>query len=160
MLVCLTAYYFFPESKLPANAVIDNIIVLKSHKQLLAYSESQLIKTYIISLGFCPVGKKAIEHDGKTPEGKYFINAKNPHSVCHKNLGISYPAKADIAKAKQLNMPPGGDIKIHGLSNGAGFVSKFHRWYNWTDGCIGLTDTEIDDLYAHTPIGTPIEIRP
>lgn len=157
--VGLTIYYFFPESKLPANVNIDKIVVLKSRKQLLVYSGGKLLKTYPISLGFCPVGKKEVEHDGKTPEGLYFINAKNPHSVCHKNLGISYPNKTDILNAKNKGQAPGGDIKIHGLSNGHGFIGKFHRWRNWTDGCIGLTDAEVDELYTHTVIGTPIEIH-
>jgi len=159
-IVGLAIYYFFPEGKLPANASIDKMIVLKSRKQLLVYSGGKLLKAYPISLGFCPVGKKEFEHDGKTPEGLYFINAKNPHSVCYKNLGISYPNNADILNAKNKDKAPGGDIKIHGLSNGHGFIGKFHRWLNWTDGCIGLTDAEVDELYNHTPIGTPIEIKP
>jgi murein L,D-transpeptidase YafK len=160
LIVGLTFYYFFPESKLPANASIDKMVVLKSRKQLLVYSGGKLVKTYSISLGFCPVGKKEFEHDGKTPEGLYFINAKNPQSVCYKNLGISYPNKADILNAQNKGKAPGGDIKIHGLSNGRGFIGKFHRWLNWTDGCIGLTDAEVDELYNHTPVGTPIEIKP
>lgn len=159
-IVGLTVYYFFPESKLPTNVSIDKMIVFKSHKQLLVYSGGKLLKAYTISLGFCPIGKKELEHDGKTPEGSYFINAKNPHSVCYKNLGISYPNKTDILNARNQGKAPGGDIKIHGLSNGHGFIGKFHLWLNWTDGCIGLTDTEVDELYEHTPIGTPIEIRP
>ncbi|MBW4888835.1 L,D-transpeptidase family protein [Mucilaginibacter sp. HMF5004] len=160
IILCLATYYFFPESKLPVYTAIDKILVLKSRKQLLVYSHGKLIKTYTISLGFCPKGKKQVEHDGKTPEGLYYINAKNPHSVCYKNLGISYPSKADILKAQQLNKPTGGDIKIHGLSNKADFIGKFHRWYNWTDGCIGVTNNEIDELYNHIAIGTPIEIKP
>lgn len=156
----LTIYYFLPESELPANASIDKIVVLKSRKQLLVYSDEKLLKTYTISLGFCPVGKKEFENDGRTPEGLYLINAKNPHSVCYKNLGISYPNQTDIRNAKNKGKIPGGDIKIHGLKNGHGFIGKFHRWRDWTDGCIGLTDAEVDELYDHTPIGTPIEIKP
>lgn len=158
-IVGLIIYYFLPESKLPANAKIDKMVVVKSRKQLLVCSGGELLKTYTISLGFCPIGKKEVEHDGKTPEGSYFINAKNPHSVCYKNLGISYPNKADILNAKNKGQEPGGDIKIHGLSNGHGFIGKFHRWRNWTDGCIGLTNAEVDELYEHTAIGTPIEIK-
>jgi len=156
----LAVYYFFPESRLPANVSIDKMVVFKSRKQLQVYSGGKLLKIYPISLGFCPVGKKEAERDGKTPEGSYFINAKNPHSICYKNLGISYPNKADILNAKNKGKAPGGDIKIHGLSNRHRFIGKFHRWRNWTDGCIGLTDAEVDELYEHTTIGTPIEIKP
>ena len=127
---------------------------------MLLYTNNHLVKTYTISLGFCPVGKKQVAGDGKTPEGDYTINAKNPNSACHKNLGISYPDKNDIAKAKLLGKDTGGDIKIHGLKNGHGFIGKFQRWRDWTDGCIGVTDDEIDDLYAHVAVGTPIQIKP
>src|ERR1700678_2560084 len=82
----LVIYYFLPERKLPTYITIDKLVVLKSKRQLLAYSKGKLIKTYKISLGFCPKGKKEFENDGKTPEGLYFINDKNPNSVCHKNL--------------------------------------------------------------------------
>jgi murein L,D-transpeptidase YafK len=156
----LIIYYFLPESKLPANITIDKLVVLKSARQLLAYSKQRLIKTYKISLGFSPLGKKTFDGDGKTPEGLYNIDDKNPNSVCHKNLGISYPSKQDILNAKKAGLSAGGAIKIHGLSNGKGFIGKFHRWYDWTDGCIALTNAEIDDLYNHTPIGTPIELKP
>ncbi|EHQ28535.1 L,D-transpeptidase family protein [Mucilaginibacter paludis] len=159
LLTGLTGYYFMPEPKLPAHITIDKMIAIKSRRQLLVYAQGKLIKTYAISLGSCPAGKKQFEHDGKTPDGVYFINAKNPNSVCHKNLGISYPNQADVQQAKKFKLPTGGDIKIHGLTNGLGFIGKFHRWYNWTAGCIALTNAEIDDLYSHTPIGTPIEIR-
>jgi murein L,D-transpeptidase YafK len=156
----LVTYYFLPENKLPPNVIIDKMVVLKSGRQLLVYSGGKLIKTYKISLGFSPKGKKAFDGDGKTPEGLYFIDNKNPNSVCHRNLGISYPSKQDILNAKKAGLPAGGAIKIHGLSNGKGFIGKFHRWYGWTDGCIGVTNEEIDELYSHTPIGTPIEIKP
>lgn len=160
LIASIIIYYFLPEEKLPANITIDNIIVLKSHRQLSVYSNGRLIKVYRISLGSCPIGKKKFANDGKTPEGHYFINAKNPHSVCYKNLGISYPNQNDILNARKLNISTGGDIKIHGISNRLGFIGKFQRWYNWTAGCIALTNTEVDDLYNHTPIGTPIEIKP
>jgi murein L,D-transpeptidase YafK len=160
LIASLVIYYFLPESRLPPNITIDKLVVLKSKRQLLAYSKRQLIKTYKISLGFSPLGKKAFDGDGKTPEGHYSINDKNPNSVCHKNLGISYPGKQDVLNAKKAGLPAGGAIKIHGLSNGKGFIGKFHRWYDWTDGCIAVTNDEIDDLYNHTPIGTPIEIKP
>ena len=156
----LTVYYFYPEDKLSANIIIDKLVVYKSKRQLLAYSNGKLEKTYKISLGKQPIGDKEFEGDNKTPEGVYFINDKNPNSGYHKNLGVSYPNKDDIKNAKQLGKPVGGDVKIHGLSNKTGFISKFHRWYDWTQGCIAVTDVEIDELYNAVKIGAKIEINP
>ena len=156
----LTVYYFYPGNQLLTNIQIDNIIVYKSQRQLLAYSNGQLIKIYKISLSSRPIGDKEFEGDKKTPEGVYFINDKNPNSDYHKNLGISYPDKDDIEKAKRLGKSTGGDVKIHGLRNGFGFISKFQRWYDWTAGCIALTNEEIDELYSAVKIGARIEIKP
>lgn len=156
----LTVFYFYPEDNLPIGTQIDKLVVYKSKRQLLAYSNGQLVKTYKISLGRQPIGDKEFEGDKKTPEGLYFINDKNPNSGYHKNLGISYPNKDDIEHAKRLGMPTGGDIKIHGLRNKTGFIGKFHRWFDWTLGCIALTNEEIDELYKAVKIGTPIGIKP
>lgn len=153
-------YYFYPEDKLPAGIQIDKLVVYKSKRQLLAYSKGQLLKTYKISLGRQPIGDKEFEGDKKTPEGLYFINDKNPKSGYHKNLGISYPDRNDIENAQRLGKPTGGEVKIHGLRNRTGFISKFHRWYDWTLGCIAVTDKEIDELYNAVKIGTQIEIKP
>ena len=90
----------------------------------------------------------------------YTINAKNDKSGYHKNLGISYPNKTDIAHAKLLGKSPGGDVKIHALKNGLGAINKFQRLINWTNGCIALTNSEVDELYASVSIGTKIEIKP
>lgn len=125
-----------------------------------AYANEQLVKTYSISLGGSPVGDKQYEGDNRTPEGIYKINDKNPNSGYHKNLGISYPDSTDLQQAIALGKPAGGDIKIHGLRNGTGIISKFHRWHDWTKGCMAVTNAEIDELYSAVPIGTVIEIKP
>ena len=160
LLTGLMTYYFYPEDKLSSDIQIDKIVVNKSKRELLAYSNGQLQKTYKISLGRQSVGAKEIEGDKKTPEGIYFINDKNPNSGYHKNLGISYPDKDDIENARRLGKPAGGDIKIHGIRNKIGFISKFHRWFDWTLGCIAVTNEEIDELYRAVKIGTLIEIKP
>ncbi|RBQ02370.1 L,D-transpeptidase family protein [Pedobacter miscanthi] len=152
-------YNLYPEKELPLHTEIDYILVKKSDRQLLAYSKQKLVKTYEISLGDNPVGHKEYEGDEKTPEGIYTINAKNPNSGYHKNLGISYPNAKDMAKAKLLGKNPGGDIKIHGLRNRLGFIGKFQRFLDWTNGCMALTDSEVDELYDSVKIGTKIEIR-
>jgi len=160
IVVGATIYNLYPEKKLPANTEIDYIVVKKSDRELLAYSKHRLIKTYQISLGDSPVGHKAYEGDKKTPEGIYTINAKNPNSGYHKNLGVSYPNSKDIAHAKLFGKPVGGDIKIHGIRNNFGFIGKFQRFSDWTNGCMALTNSEVDELYASIKIGTRIDIRP
>lgn len=159
-LLCLLAYYFYPEKTLPRHCHIDKIVVLKSKRQMMVYEKGNILKTYKISLGYRPIGDKKYEGDSRTPEGCYIIYGKNPNSLCHKNLGISYPNENDIKEAKAMGRNPGGNIKIHGLLNGRGYLRKFHRWKDWTNGCIGVTDNEIDDLYCHVLIRARIEILP
>ncbi|RRJ92561.1 L,D-transpeptidase family protein [Flavobacterium macacae] len=155
----VATYYIYPEAKLPKGKIIDRIEVLKSQRKMLVYSEGELLKTYTISLGKNPIGHKEFEGDFKTPEGIYEINAKNPNSGYHKNLGVSYPNEKDIAHSKSLGKPTGGDIKIHGIRNGAGSISKFQRWKDWTAGCIAVTNEEMDELYESVKIGATIEIK-
>jgi murein L,D-transpeptidase YafK len=156
----LATYYFYPYSKIPGGVTIDKIIVVKSAHKMFVYSRGALVHTYTIAIGREPVGVKQFEGDHRTPEGIYFINAKNPSSAFHKNLGISYPNAADIATARRLGKPSGGDIKIHGLRNDQAYFGRFQRWRDWTNGCIALTNEEVDDLYAHTPVGTEVVIQP
>lgn len=156
----LFAYYLWPEDELPPNTTITKLVVYKSKRQLQAYSNHKLIKTYPIALGRQPIGHKQVEGDCKTPEGNYFISAKNPNSGYHKNLGVSYPNATDIKRAQQLGKPVGGEIKIHGLRNKTGGIGKFHRWFDWTLGCMAVTNKEMDELYNAVNIGTPIEIHP
>lgn len=159
-LAILSGYYFYPGIKLPKDIIIDRLVVYKSRHRMEAWSNGSFIKAYTISLGRNPVGHKEYEGDMRTPEGIYTINARNPHSAFHKNLGVSYPNDADRAHAASLGKLPGGDIKIHGLRNGRGYISKFHRFKNWTHGCIAVTNPEIDALYAAVKDGAVIEILP
>ena len=122
------------------------------------FSNRELLKTYKISLGKKPIGKKEFEGDKRTPEGIYYINDKNSESGYHLNLGISYPNELDKEHADKMNKKPGGLINIHGLKNGIGFIGKFHRFFDWTLGCIAVTNKEIEELYENVPIGTEIEI--
>lgn len=156
----MLVYYFDPENNLPKSTKVDSIVVYKSKRIMQIYSDGRLLKTYTIALGRNPIGAKEFEGDRKTPEGIYYINDKNPNSGWHKNLGISYPNATDRKRAKQKGKSPGGSIKIHGLKNKRGFVGKFHRWKDWTLGCIAVTDDEVDELYRTVKIGTPIEIKP
>ncbi|NDW11740.1 hypothetical protein D0T50_02410 [Bacteroides sp. 214] len=160
ILVGLLVYCVYPESKLPKDVRIDSIVVYKSKREMLVYSNGELQKKYKISLGRQPIGDKEVEGDKKTPEGIYSINDKNPNSGYHKNLGISYPNKDDLENAQRIGKSAGGNIKIHGLRNRIGFIGKFHRWFDWTLGCIAVTNEEIDELYKAVAIGTRIEIKP
>ena len=159
ILFCAAVYSNYPSSKLPS-VQIDKIVVNKDKRELLVYSKGNLLKSYKIALGKNPVGDKQFEGDDKTPEGLYYINDKNPNSGYHKNLGVSYPNASDSVEAKSFNKPVGGDIKIHGIRNYMGIIGKFHNLRDWTRGCIAVTDEEIDELYEHVPIGTPIQINP
>jgi murein L,D-transpeptidase YafK len=156
----LAVYYCYPYKKIPAGIVVDKIIVIKSEQAMYVYSNNQLVQHYTIAIGKNPTGAKQFQGDERTPEGEYFIFNKKPNSGWHKNLGISYPNKDDIARNLRNGMSTGGDIKIHGLENGGFPFGRFHRFKNWTNGCIALPNEEIDDLYEHTPVGTIIIIKP
>jgi len=139
---------------------IDKIIVEKANHRMFVYANGQLIKKYKISIGRNPKGDKKYEGDNKTPEGLYFIDDKNENSDYHKNLSISYPNEQDIVEAKKIGKSPGGQIKIHGIRNGLGLIGKLHLIFDWTAGCIAVTNKEIDELFEIIPIGIPIEIKP
>lgn len=158
ILLGLLGFYFWPEKKLDTTKPIDKILVIKHERKLEVYSNGQKLKTYKIALGREPIGAKEFEGDKKTPEGIYIINDKNPNSSYHLNLGISYPNESDLKHAEKLGKPTGGLIKIHGLRNGIGLIGKFHRFFDWTLGCIAVTNREIKELYNNVPIGTEIEI--
>ncbi len=153
-------YNIYPQARLPDDAFIDKMIVLKSERKLCVYSNEKLLKVYRISLGGNPRGTKQFEGDQRTPEGIYHIAGKNPNSTCYKNLGISYPDADDRKSAELAGKPTGGDIKIHGLLNGLGFIGRWHIFSDWTAGCIAVTNEQMDELYTHTPVGASIEIRP
>ena len=145
---------------LSSKSIIDKIVVLKSKRILLIYTQNQVVKTYKIALGRQPVGKKEIEGDKKTPEGNYTIWKKGPHAKYHKYLFISYPNKSDVINAHKKNKEPGGLIYIHGLNKRYAKVGKLHTLSDWTLGCIAVTNDEIDELYKLINVGTKIEIKP
>jgi murein L,D-transpeptidase YafK len=155
-----SVYYYYPEAELPADKDIDKIVVLKSERIMNVYSGDEILKSYKISLGTNPLGDKKTQGDRRTPEGEYFVNDRNPNSAFHKNLGVSYPNRLDIEEAKRNGVDPGGEIKIHGIRNGFGFIGRFHTLFNWTAGCIAVTDSQIDELFEKVKIGTPIIIEP
>jgi murein L,D-transpeptidase YafK len=150
----------FAADELPANAKADRVLVLKKERKLLLIANGKTLKTYSVALGGSPSGPKSREGDHKTPEGMYFLDRRNPKSKFYRSIHVSYPDAKDRARAQQLGVSPGGDIMIHGLPNGYKWVGNAHRLHDWTDGCIAVTDKEMDEIWRAVPDGTPIEIRP
>ncbi len=138
----------------------NKVLVLKSERKLMLLDHGRVQKTYRISLGGEPVGPKIRQGDHRTPEGLYVIDRRNARSQFHRALHISYPNPQDRARARRLGVSPGGDIFLHGLPNGWSGLGSAQRLYDWTDGCIAVTNQEIEEIWRVVPDGTPIEIRP
>ncbi len=137
----------------------DRVIVNKSARELLLLRGESVLRRYRVALGREPLGPKQIEGDGRTPEGAYRIDGRNPGSRFHLALHVSYPDEADRARAREMGAEPGGDIMIHGLRNGEDAASTRHP-ADWTEGCIAVTDDEIEEIWRIVPDGTPVEINP
>lgn len=134
--------------------------MLKKEHTLQLLSRGKVIKTYKVALGGDPVGPKARQGDHKTPEGVYVLDRRNAHSQFYKSLHISYPNDRERAAARRNGVLAGGDVFVHGLPNGYGSIGAAHRLKDWTDGCVAVTDEEIDEIWLAVADGTPIEIRP
>jgi murein L,D-transpeptidase YafK len=145
---------------LPEGKRATLVLVEKAERRLSLYRDNQLIETYTVALGGNPVGAKERQGDSRTPEGRYTIDLRNDASRFHLSLRISYPDDADRARAAAAGVSPGGDIFVHGLPNGYGWLEAAHRARDWTDGCIAVTNAEIEEIWSLVAIGTPIEIRP
>jgi murein L,D-transpeptidase YafK len=134
---------------------VTQIVVNKGAREMFLLHNGEVLKSYDVGLGFAPAGDKKIRGDGKTPEGDYHIDRRNPESQFYLSLGISYPNANDVAEARAMGKSPGGDIFIHG-----------RPWKNrkggrdWTAGCIAVTNAEMREIYAMVRTGTPIRINP
>lgn len=155
-----------PQDAVLINA-IDRIVIMKSRKKLYLFSKENLVKEYNVVFGFGFLnGAKSQDGDGRTPEGIYSIDLKNPNSNYRKALRISYPNKQDQMFAKQNGVNAGGNIMIHGFPvkpiDGLipNEVRSIHPNSDWTQGCVGLADDEIDELYKYITVGTVVEICP
>ncbi len=134
---------------------VTQIIIMKSDRRMYLMHGNKVLKSYDIDLGFTPDGHKEIEGDGRTPEGRYFIDRRNPDSLFHLSLGISYPNNADRAHAASLGKQPGGDIFIHGARR-----PMDPRGADWTAGCISVSNREMERIYSMVQRGTVIDIYP
>jgi len=158
--VC-SVFLFADEDKPLADGVkIDKIVIFKKQREMRVFQNGVYLKAYKVALGPDPVGAKQCQGDGKTPEGVYKIDGKNPNSLYHKNLSVSYPNEQDKKNAltKCGNKNAGGDIKIHGIGKKYGFLGKLAAQSDWTLGCIAVSNEEIDEIYQHTPVGARVEI--
>lgn len=138
---------------------VTSIVVHKAQRKMYLLHHEKVLKSYDFELGFAPEGDKQFEGDGKTPEGTYLIDRRNPNSQFHLSLGISYPNEEDIAEARALGKNPGGDIFIHGQPN-ALKSRRGSKGDDWTWGCIAVINRDMEEIYAMVRNGTVITIRP
>jgi murein L,D-transpeptidase YafK len=138
----------------------DSILILKKDHALELLAGGKVIRSYKVALGSGGLAPKERAGDARTPEGHYIIDSRNEHSAYHKALHVSYPNDEDRRRAAKLGVSPGGSIMIHGLPNGKGWIGAAHRMYDWTLGCVAVTDDEIEEIWKLAPVGTPVEIRP
>jgi lipoprotein-anchoring transpeptidase ErfK/SrfK len=141
-------------------AKADSIVVEKGEHRMTLFAGGEAVGTYLVAIGKRSTGAKVQSGDFKTPEGLYHINGRNPNSRFHRALRVSYPNADDIARARALGVSTGGDIMIHGLPNGQGAVGSQHRSFDWTNGCVAVTNEEIEEIWNAVPVGTPIRIKP
>lgn len=134
---------------------VTRIIVSKSQRKLFLMHRDKVLRWYRVGLGFQPDGDKLHAGDGRTPEGRYWIDRRNPNSNFHLSLGISYPNARDIAEAQALGKHPGGDIFIHGRAG-----KNRGKGRDWTYGCIAVDDSSMEEIYAMVETGTEIYILP
>ncbi len=147
----------FAQSAEPAK--VDRVVVSKTRKLLMLMKGDQVIKQYRVALGKNPLGHKERQGDSKTPEGEYVLDWRNPKSRFYRSIHISYPNDNDTANARRLGVSPGGNIMIHGLPNGMAWLGFVHAYINWTDGCIAVTNEEIEEIWEQVQDGTRIQIE-
>lgn len=138
---------------------VDRVVVKKKEHQLLLMDGDVIVTSYSVALARGGLEPKQRQGDHKIPEGLYLIDSRNQTSRFHRALHISYPNEADQARARKLGVDPGGAIMIHGIRNGLGWLGASQRLIDWTDGCIAVTDGQIEEIWRLVPDGTPIEIR-
>ena len=150
---CVPAWALTPPAMAPAAQRADRIVVDKAQRRMQLFHNNTVIRTYSILLGDAPSGHKRQQGDERTPEGEYRISGRNPNSRFHLSLRVSYPNDADRKQARARGVDPGGDIMIHG-----GTPAGYRR--DWTDGCIALSNQQIEEVWSLVPTGTPIRINP
>jgi murein L,D-transpeptidase YafK len=149
-----------PTIRINGALIADSIVVEKSKHTLTLFQSGFPIRTYGIALGKEPTGDKQRIGDNRTPEGLFRIDYKNPQSKYHMALHISYPDAAHLERASAQHVRAGGDIMIHGLPPAFKKMGAAHRDFDWTEGCIAVTDEEIEEIWRAVPKNAPIQIKP
>jgi murein L,D-transpeptidase YafK len=149
-----------PPPSVPAEVQADLIEVFKGERRMELKREGKTIRRYHVALGFSPERHKEREGDGRTPEGYYTVDARNPRSAFHLSLRVSYPDEDDKARATSLGVSPGGDIYIHGQPNGWRKFLVGHPAKDWTTGCVAVSDAEIREVWSLVPTGVRVVIHP
>ncbi|PLX74680.1 MAG: hypothetical protein C0615_08870 [Desulfuromonas sp.] len=142
-----------------SNIDIDHVLVDKSEAKLYLQHKGKTVRSYSVAFGANPKGHKQMQGDERTPEGKYILDYKKKNSSFYRAIHISYPNKEDKLNAKKLGVNPGGAIMIHGQKNGIGGLAWITQMFNWTDGCIAVTNAEMDEIWTLVKVGTPIKIQ-
>jgi len=138
----------------------DRVLVVKSERMLYLLRDDHVIASYRVALGRSPVGHKVFQGDGRTPEGLYTLDRRNGGSRFYRSIRISYPSSRDYAEARKYGEQPGGLVMIHGQAADSGSGYYGSRKWDWTEGCIAVSNAEMDQIWASTNEGTPIEILP
>lgn len=157
--LCLFSFLQTPRRD-PITPTADRIIVEKRAHRMTLLKQGQVVRTYRIALGRGGPEPKTRSGDNRVPEGTYRISGRNPDSAYHLSLRISYPTPAQASAARKGGTDPGGDIMIHGIRNGLGWIGAQHRRLDWTQGCIAVTNAEIEEIWRTVPDNIEIEIRP
>ena len=144
----------------PGEQLADRVVVVKSTHTLTLFLHGRVLKSYKVALGRGPASPKVHQGDHKTPEGDYILDQKNAHSRFHLALHVSYPNAADRQRAQKEGQDPGGAIMVHGVARGFGWFGSLEHQIDWTDGCIAVSNPEIEEIWRFVPFGTPIEIKP
>ena len=138
----------------------DSVLIVKSERKLYLLKAGEILRDFDVALGLMPEGHKQREGDFRTPEGLYYLDARNPNSDYFLSLHISYPNRQDVDRARAQGVDPGGQIMIHGQPNEPKYSESRYANWDWTDGCIAVSNSDMVDIWLMTDEGTPIEIRP
>ncbi len=147
-----------PRALLSPDVLADQVLVDKSERKLRLMHQDALLAEFDIALGFAPNGHKTRQGDGRTPVGEYKLDWRNANSSFYRSIHISYPSATELSKARSEGRDPGGDIMIHGQPNGSPFEGFKKIKEDWTNGCIAVSNAEMDEIWARVEDGTPITI--
>jgi murein L,D-transpeptidase YafK len=159
-LACSTAQPAAATVRDAAPLKADRVVVVKSERRLYLLRGEEVVRSFRVALGRQPRGTKLRQGDGRTPEGLYRLEAGNPDTRFHRSIRISYPNDEDVARAQASGTRPGGNIMLHGVPAELSRWGPDHWMFNWTEGCIAVTNEEMDIIWRSVDLGTPIEIRP